>query len=282
MEHYEIARYGTLIAWARELGRDDCASVLEQTLAEEKAADLKLTEIAEARLNRLAAQPASTVAQESDVSVEAAGSVSAAAGCVPAPGLPFVLDRSRAGPAGCILGRAVSPCPRRRVRRLCLSFSPRAPEGPARPAPARAPRGPRPRRIHVRAVPAMRAIGIDVTVASGRRHERRRHHRSASWRPTATSLRDRLHAALAAVDSSSLAGDDARALGVMRGWRSAATSAPSRPRPTPAQPDRPDCRPPMLRRDRRRERSTRSAPRIYACYGWAQSHVGVGPTPSTG
>jgi ferritin-like metal-binding protein YciE len=56
VEHYEIARYGTLIAWARELGRDDCAGVLEQTLAEEKATDLKLTEIAEARLNRLAAQ----------------------------------------------------------------------------------------------------------------------------------------------------------------------------------------------------------------------------------
>ena len=54
VEHYEIARYGTLISWAHELGRDDCASVLEQTLAEEKATDLKLTEIAEARLNRLA------------------------------------------------------------------------------------------------------------------------------------------------------------------------------------------------------------------------------------
>ena len=56
VEHYEIARYGTLIAWARELGRDDFAAVLEPTLEEEKAADLKLTEIAEARLNRLAAR----------------------------------------------------------------------------------------------------------------------------------------------------------------------------------------------------------------------------------
>jgi ferritin-like metal-binding protein YciE len=56
VEHYEIARYGTLIAWARELGRDDCASVLEQTLAEEKAADQKLTDVAEGRLNRMAAQ----------------------------------------------------------------------------------------------------------------------------------------------------------------------------------------------------------------------------------
>jgi len=54
VEHYEITRYGTLIAWARQLGRNDCASVLQQTLEEEKKADLKLTEIAEARVNRVA------------------------------------------------------------------------------------------------------------------------------------------------------------------------------------------------------------------------------------
>ncbi|MBA3317336.1 MAG: DUF892 family protein, partial [Gemmatimonadales bacterium] len=54
VEHYEIARYGTLIAWARQLGRNDCAGVLEQNLVEEKAADRKLTEIAEARVNRVA------------------------------------------------------------------------------------------------------------------------------------------------------------------------------------------------------------------------------------
>jgi len=54
VEHYEIARYGTLIAWAKELGRDDCASVLQQNLDEEYAADKKLTELAEARVNRRA------------------------------------------------------------------------------------------------------------------------------------------------------------------------------------------------------------------------------------
>lgn len=54
VEHYEITRYGTLIAWARELGRNDCASVLQQNLDEEKATDLKLTQIAEARINRIA------------------------------------------------------------------------------------------------------------------------------------------------------------------------------------------------------------------------------------
>ena len=47
VEHYEIARYGSLIAWAKELGRNDCASVLEKSLAEEKAADRKLTVTAE-------------------------------------------------------------------------------------------------------------------------------------------------------------------------------------------------------------------------------------------
>ena len=54
VEHYEIAQYGTLITWARELGREDCASVLAETLAEEKATDEKLTRIAEARINRAA------------------------------------------------------------------------------------------------------------------------------------------------------------------------------------------------------------------------------------
>jgi len=54
-EHYEISRYGTLVAWARQLGRQDCASVLEQNLAEEKAADKKLTSLAESGINRKAA-----------------------------------------------------------------------------------------------------------------------------------------------------------------------------------------------------------------------------------
>ena len=54
VEHYEIAQYGTLIAWAKEMGRNDCASVLQQSLDEEKATDAKLTQLAEARLNRQA------------------------------------------------------------------------------------------------------------------------------------------------------------------------------------------------------------------------------------
>ena len=55
VEHYEMTRYGSLIAYANQLGRQDCASVLQQTLAEEKAADQKLTRIADTRVNKQAA-----------------------------------------------------------------------------------------------------------------------------------------------------------------------------------------------------------------------------------
>jgi ferritin-like metal-binding protein YciE len=51
VEHYEITRYGALIAWARELGREDCAPLLKANLAEEKATDQKLTMLAERRVN---------------------------------------------------------------------------------------------------------------------------------------------------------------------------------------------------------------------------------------
>ena len=55
VEHYEITRYGSLIAWAKELGRNDCATLLQQSLDEEKAADKKLTAMAENKVNRKAA-----------------------------------------------------------------------------------------------------------------------------------------------------------------------------------------------------------------------------------
>ncbi|TBZ66298.1 ferritin-like domain-containing protein [Rhizobium leguminosarum] len=47
VEHYEIARYGTLIAWAKQLGHKDAIPLLQATLAEEEATDKKLTQIAE-------------------------------------------------------------------------------------------------------------------------------------------------------------------------------------------------------------------------------------------
>jgi len=55
VEHYEITRYGALIAWAKQLGRNDCAKILEQTLQEEKATDKKLTDMAESEVNVMAA-----------------------------------------------------------------------------------------------------------------------------------------------------------------------------------------------------------------------------------
>ena len=55
VEHYEITRYGTLIAWANMLGRSDCATVLQQNLDEEKATDSKLNTLALKSVNRKAA-----------------------------------------------------------------------------------------------------------------------------------------------------------------------------------------------------------------------------------
>jgi ferritin-like metal-binding protein YciE len=51
VEHYEISRYGTLKAWADKLGMTDAASLLDQTLQEEKATDEKLTALAESEIN---------------------------------------------------------------------------------------------------------------------------------------------------------------------------------------------------------------------------------------
>src|SRR5215204_42846 len=51
VEHYEISRYGTLRAWAAELGLDDVATLLEETLKEEEATDEALTELAETAVN---------------------------------------------------------------------------------------------------------------------------------------------------------------------------------------------------------------------------------------
>jgi ferritin-like metal-binding protein YciE len=55
VEHYEMTRYGTLIAWAKQLGHREIVGLLQQTLEEEKATDQKLTSMAEAKVNRKAA-----------------------------------------------------------------------------------------------------------------------------------------------------------------------------------------------------------------------------------
>ncbi|NLR97219.1 ferritin-like domain-containing protein [Rhizobium sp. P38BS-XIX] len=51
VEHYEIARYGTLIAWADQLGLKDAVALLRQTLSEEEATDKKLTQLAKTQAN---------------------------------------------------------------------------------------------------------------------------------------------------------------------------------------------------------------------------------------
>src|SRR5512139_1889789 len=55
VEHYEITRYGTLVAWAKLLGRNDVAKILNMNLKEEKAADKKLNAIAKRKINKKAA-----------------------------------------------------------------------------------------------------------------------------------------------------------------------------------------------------------------------------------
>jgi ferritin-like metal-binding protein YciE len=55
IEHYEISRYGTLVAWAKQLGMNNVAKLLEQTLEEEKKADQILNKIALQNVNRKAA-----------------------------------------------------------------------------------------------------------------------------------------------------------------------------------------------------------------------------------
>ncbi|PWT78910.1 MAG: hypothetical protein C5B58_14555 [Acidobacteria bacterium] len=56
VEHYEMALYGSLVSFAQQLGLDEAANVLQQTLEEEKAADAKLTQIGETVVNQRATQ----------------------------------------------------------------------------------------------------------------------------------------------------------------------------------------------------------------------------------
>jgi len=51
VEHYEISRYGTLKSWATKLGKPNVVRLLDATLKEEKATDLKLTDLAESEIN---------------------------------------------------------------------------------------------------------------------------------------------------------------------------------------------------------------------------------------
>ncbi len=55
VEHYEITRYGTMIAWRQTLGLPQVAKLLQKNLSQEYAADKKLSQLAESSLNRQAA-----------------------------------------------------------------------------------------------------------------------------------------------------------------------------------------------------------------------------------
>lgn len=65
-EHYEMAAYGTLVAWARAMGHTDAADLLQQNLDEEKAADEKLSSLAESGINQEAADAAHPDGEDED------------------------------------------------------------------------------------------------------------------------------------------------------------------------------------------------------------------------
>jgi ferritin-like metal-binding protein YciE len=65
-EHYEMAAYGTLVAWARDMGHTEAADLLQETLEEEKAADQKLSSLAEGGINQEAASGAHSMENEQE------------------------------------------------------------------------------------------------------------------------------------------------------------------------------------------------------------------------
>ncbi len=96
-EHYETAAYGTMVAWARAMGHTEAADLLQETLDEEKAADEKLSSLAEGGIN----QEAATAAHEEEE------------------------------PVGAMAGRASLPS---RAQRSNLAVEPRAQPDPSRAA----------------------------------------------------------------------------------------------------------------------------------------------------
>ena len=75
-EHYEMAAYGTLIAWAEAMGHTEAAGLLHKTLNEEKAADQKLSSLAEGGINRTAANGAHDEDEEEEEPVGAGAGAS--------------------------------------------------------------------------------------------------------------------------------------------------------------------------------------------------------------
>jgi len=72
-EHYEMAAYGTLVAWARAMGHTEAADLLQENLDEEKAADEKLTSLAEGGINDSAAEGAHPEGEDEEAIAVSAG-----------------------------------------------------------------------------------------------------------------------------------------------------------------------------------------------------------------
>jgi ferritin-like metal-binding protein YciE len=72
-EHYEMAAYGTLIAWAKAMGHTEAVDLLQENLDEEKAADAKLSALAEGGINRTAAAAAHPDEDEEELAAVGAG-----------------------------------------------------------------------------------------------------------------------------------------------------------------------------------------------------------------
>jgi ferritin-like metal-binding protein YciE len=91
-EHYEMAAYGTLVAWATAMGHTEAASLLQQNLDEEKAADEKLTALAEGGINEAAAAIAHPDSEADDEAVKAPARAAKAS---PAPAKRMAAGRSK-------------------------------------------------------------------------------------------------------------------------------------------------------------------------------------------
>jgi ferritin-like metal-binding protein YciE len=81
-EHYEMAAYGTLVAWARAMGHTEAADLLQETLDEEKATDEKLTTLAEGGINQEAAENAHPADEEEEEERPARGARGGSAAAV--------------------------------------------------------------------------------------------------------------------------------------------------------------------------------------------------------
>lgn len=81
-EHYEMAAYGTLIAWAQSMGHNEATNLLQEILDEEKAADKKLSSLAEGGINQEAADAAHGEEEEEEEEGTARGRKAASASAV--------------------------------------------------------------------------------------------------------------------------------------------------------------------------------------------------------